>query len=301
MIEIVDEIAPGQPWVVAIAPTDEERSRLESEHGVPPALLAHALDPNERPHVTQKGGAVLVVLRGPRRMPAGAAIPWTSTPVSLVLGPRGVVTIAADASGAEIVERAKRSDDVEPCSAHRIVIAHVRAAADAFLAATEEIEETIDRAEARLAHALGNREVLELVRLMKALVQFSSALRSLDHVVERLVKFGALDVPEEDRAALEDARIELRQALETCDLERETLGATMDAFASVISNNLNDVMKLLAAVTVILTPPLAIAGYWGMNVPVPWSDQPWAFVALIVASFVASFLCALELRRRRWL
>ncbi|MBN8610658.1 MAG: magnesium transporter CorA family protein [Deltaproteobacteria bacterium] len=301
MLEIVDEISEGRPWVVAVAPTEEESARLGSEHGVPSVLLAHALDPNERPHVTEKEGALLVVLRAPRRMPAGADVPWSSSPVSLVLGPRAVVTIARDTSGAEVIERARRSDDLIPCAPHRIVIAHVRATADAFLDAIAEIEKTIDAAEVRLAHALGNREVLELVRLMKSLVQFSSALRSLDHVVDRLTKFGGLEVPDEDRCALEDARIELRQALETCDLERETLGATMDAFASVISNNLNDVMKLLASVTVVLTPPIAVAGYWGMNVPVPWAREPWAFLALIALSLVLSFLCALELRRRRWL
>lgn len=301
MIETIDEITPGRPWIVAIAPTDEERHRLESEHGVPPVLLAHALDPNERPHVTEKDGALLVVLRTPRRMTEPADVPWSTSPVSLVLGPRAVVTIARDPSGAEVIERAKRSDDLTPCASHRIVIAHVRATADAFLDAIGDVEKTIDAAEASLAHALGNREVLELVRLMKALVQFSSALRSLDHTVDRLTNVGGLEVPPEDRHALEDARIELRQALETCDLERETLGATMDAFASVISNNLSDVMKLLASVTVVLTPPIAVAGYWGMNVPVPWTGEPWAFWALIAVSIVLSFLCALELRRRRWL
>ena len=108
----------------------------------------------------------------------------------------------------------------------------------------------------------------------KSLVIFASALKSLELVVQRLRETHWLEVPEEDRGALEDTLIEIRQALEIVNLERETLAVTMDAFASVISNNLNDVMKLLAAVTVILTPPLAVAGYWGMNVPVPWSGQP---------------------------
>lgn len=300
MIETLDTIDEARRWIASIAPTDDERARLASEFGVPAEVVAHALDEKERPRVALEDGVTLVVLRTPIRMPEGSDVPWSTTPLSLALTPRDVVTIAPRET--DMIARARTVARSEGrCAPHRIVIAHLRAAADAFLDATGQIERAIDAEEARLSRSMGNREVLELVRLMKSLVHFTSALKSLELVVERLGHTPWLEVPEEDRGALEDTLIELRQALETCNLERETLGATMDAFASVISNNLNDVMKLLAAVTVILTPPLAIAGYWGMNVELPWADRPWAFVALLLVSVALSFVCALELRRRRWM
>lgn len=300
MIEMLDSFDDARRWIAAIAPSDDERGRLAAEFGVPGDVVAHALDEQERPRVAFEDGVTLVVLRTPIRMPEGSDLPWSTTPMSLALTTRDVVTIAPRETDMLVRARAvARSEG--PCAAHRIVIAHLRAAADAFLDATAQIERAIDAEEARLSRSMGNREVLALVRLMKSLVHFTSALKSLELVVERLKHTPWLEVPEEDRGALEDTLIELRQALETCNLERETLGATMDAFASVISNNLNDVMKLLAAVTVILTPPLAIAGYWGMNVPLPWADRSWSFAALILLSVALSFVCALELRRRRWM
>jgi magnesium transporter len=242
----------------------------------------------------------LVVLRTPIRLPEGSDIPWSTAPMSLTLTARDVVTIAP--RDTDMLARSRAVARTEgPCAPPRLVIAHLRAAAEAFLDATAQIEAEIDAEEARLARSMGNREVLALVRLMKSLVHFTAALKSLELVVERLKHTPWLDVPDEDRNSLGDALIELRQALETCNLERETLGATMDAFASVISNNLNDVMKLLAAVTVILTPPLAIAGYWGMNVPLPWADRSWSFAAVVLLSVALSSVCALELRRQRWM
>ncbi|MBX7190460.1 MAG: magnesium transporter CorA family protein [Sandaracinaceae bacterium] len=299
MLERVDEMSGGGAWIVANRPSDEERQALVATHGVPEHLLAHALDPDERPRIAKTADATLVVLRMPRRMPQGSDVPWATVPLSLVLGARDAVTIALD--GPELVDRVRAAALSEPCAPHRVVLAHLRAAADAFLEATADVERAIDAEEAHLSRSLGNREVLALVRLMKSLVIFASALKSLELVVQRLRETHWLEVPEEDRGALEDTLIEIRQALEIVNLERETLAVTMDAFASVISNNLNDVMKLLAAVTVILTPPLAVAGYWGMNVPVPWSGQPWAFAAIIAVSILSSFVCALELRRRRWM
>lgn len=300
MLEILDTIDETRRWIAAIGPDATERARLASEYGVPEHVVAHALDEKERPRVALEEGVTLVVLRTPIRMPEGSDVPWSTTPISLALTARDVVTIAPRET--DMLSRARVVAASEgACATHRVVIAHLRATADAFLDATAQIERAIDAEEANLGRSMGNREVFALVRLMKSLVHFTSALRSVELVVERLKHTPWLEVPEEDRGALEDTLIELRQALETCNLERETLGATMDAFASIISNNLNDVMKLLAAVTVILTPPLAIAGYWGMNVPLPWADRPWSFAALIALSVALSFVCALELRRRRWM
>lgn len=298
MIERREAQDDTRPWIVVLEPTEAERAEFAAAHGVPESLLGHALDVRERPRIDQESGVTLVVLRTPRRMPAGSDVRWSTAPVSLILTATEVITVVPEITG--FVDRVRKAVG-DRCVAHRVVLAHLHVAAETFLEATAEVERAIDDEEARLAQSLGNREVLELVKLMKSLVHFTSALKSLELVVERLMKTGSIVVPEQDREALEDTLVELRQALETCNLERETLGATMDAFASVISNNLNDVMKLLAAVTVILTPPLAIAGYWGMNVPLPWSREPWAFVALLALSVLSSFLCALELRRRRWL
>ncbi len=299
MLEVVHEIAPGRRWVVAIAPDEAEIARLVTEHRVPRGFVEHSLDEKERARVGLEEGATLMVLRSPRRGLPGADLPWTTMPFGLVWTGGDVVTISPYDN--DVIASVRAAASGMTGAPHRVMLAHLRGTADSFLAHIEDMELEIDAHEARLARSQGNREVLELVRLMKSLVHFTAALRSLEHVVERLQRAGWLEVPKEDEGALEDTLIELRQALETCNLERETLGETMDAFASIISNNLNTVMKLLAALTLVFTPPLVLSSLWGMNVPVPWAQEPWAFAALASVSGAACVAIALAMRRRRWM
>jgi len=298
MIEVRGELASGGRWIVCVAPDASERALLTSEHGVPAELVVHSLDLRERPRVDHEGGATLVVLRTPHRAAPEAELPWTTLPIGVVLTPRDVVTICHEPTHI-LAGVAAATDALQ--APHLLLLAHLRRTADAYLDAVVELERAIDAEEARLDRSQGNREVLALVRLMKSLVHFTSALKSIEHVVERLTRAGSLGIPEDHHGALEDTLIEIRQAIDTVDLERETLAATMDAFASIISNNLNVVMKLLAALTLIVTPPLVLASLWGMNVPVPWAGEPWAFIALLAISLVGSLLTGMGLWRRHWL
>ncbi len=298
MIEVRGELASGGRWIVCVAPDAAERDRLTSEHGVPAELIVHSLDLRERPRVDHEAGATLVVLRTPHRVVPEAELPWTTLPIGVVLCARDVVTICSEPS--DVVPRAAGATDALEAP-HLLLLAHLRGTADAYLGAVAQLEQAIDAEEARLDRSQGNREVLALVRLMKSLVHFTSALKSIEHVVERLTRAGSLGIPEDHHGALEDTLIEIRQAIDTVDLERETLAATMDAFASIISNNLNVVMKLLAALTLIVTPPLVLASLWGMNVPVPWTGEPWAFVALLAIALLGSLLTGIGLWRRHWL
>jgi magnesium transporter len=298
LLEVAHEIVPGRRWVIAIAPDEAEIERLVREHGVPREVVEHSLDARERARLAQQDGVTFIVLRSPVRGTPGGNLPRTTTPFGLVWTDRDVVTIAAQDN--EVIAQV-RAATAALDAPHRVTLAHLRATADTFLAHIEELEQAIDVEEERLARSQGNREVLELVRLMKSLVHFTAALRSLEHLVERMQKAGWLEVPEEDLGALDDTLIELRQALETCNLERETLGETMDAFASIISNNLNAVMKLLAALTLVTSPPLILASLWGMNVPVPWAHAPWAFWTLVAISIALCLAIAVAMVRRRWM
>ena len=93
---------------------------------------------------------------------------------------------------------------------------------------------------------------------------------------------------DEDEELLEDAIIENKQAIEMSKIYSDILNGTMDAYASIISNNLNGVMKMLTSITIILAMPTLIASLWGMNVPVPFQDNPWGFAILSVASIVVT-------------
>lgn len=272
-----------------------EAARRALGDELPRVPVEHALDPRER--VRWEHGATwrLLVVRVPRRTQE-SQLAFETVPVGVVITEADLAIVSACEND---VTRAMRPRDGESASVSDVLVTVLHAVARSFAETVEITEDAIDSVEAALARSLRNTEVLALLRYQKALVVHSAALRALVVILERLPEALAIDV--HDRRDLDDAAVELRQALEVADLERETLGATMDAFASIISNNLNDVMRVLTGAAVVFTPPLAIASFWGMNVPMPLARDPWAFWILVGVSTALSLLVFGALRLRRWL
>src|SRR4030095_5704738 len=122
-------------------------------------------------------------------------------------------------------------------------------------------------------------EVLELLKYQKSLTYFATALRSNEVMMERVQRTQIFNYYEDDQDLLEDVLTENQQAIQMTNINTEILSSMMDAFASIISNNLNGVMKALAALTIIVILPGTVAGFFGMNVMLPLSDgNPWAFI-----------------------
>ena len=146
-----------------------------------------------------------------------------------------------------------------------------------------------------------NKELIQMLGLEKTLVYFSTSLKGNEIVLEKLLRMDFVKNYPDDTELLEDVIIENKQAIEMCNIYRDILSGTMDAFASVISNNLNIVMKVLAAVTIILTIPSIIFGLWGMNVPVPFAGSPLGFFAVIGIAALLTAAATLVMRRLKWL
>lgn len=125
-----------------------------------------------------------------------------------------------------------------------------------------------------LHKSMKNKELIQLLSLEKSLVYFSTSLTSNEMVLDKMMKLGYIKKYQDDVDLLEDVIVENKQAIEMCNIYRDILSGTMDAFASVISNNLNIVMKMLTAITIIISIPTLIASIWGMNVPLPLSGNP---------------------------
>lgn len=141
--------------------------------------------------------------------------------------------------------------------------------------------------------------MVELLKCQKGFVYFATALRAPELLLERLQRSELLHAAPEDHELLEDVRVEIRQALDMTQTSADILSNTMDAFAAIISNNLNVVMKFLAAVTIVLMVPTLIASFWGMNVALPLAHHPLAFLGLVATSTLVSVLVALVFVARR--
>ena len=173
--------------------------------------------------------------------------------------------------------------------------------ADAYLAAVREINASVDRLEERLKRSLRNEEVLGLLDYQKSLTYFATGMGANELVLERLQRSPALRLGEHDQELLDDVRVEVRQAIEMVGISDNILSQMMDAFASIVSNNLNSVMKVLTSVTILLAIPTLVASLYGMNVILPGARSTLAFGAIMLVCAVLCTLLFVVFRRRNWL
>ncbi len=287
----------GSAFRALVDPTPDDVRRTAAELGFSRATLEHALDPNERPRVQRDANFLLVIVRAPLTV-QGKPPHDTTVPIGILLTRRaGMVISRQDSPVLRKIVAAASEERREP---RNVVVHALDIVAGAFLSVLAEIDRITDELEGRLRESLENREVLELLRYQKKLVHIAAVLDPLHVAVEKLATMPEFRAPR-IAAELEEVRVEVRQALETSRVQRDVMSEMMDAFASIISNNLNVVMKFLAAATVILTFPVTVASFYGMNVGLPGQHSPYAFVGSLIISLALAVMVAAYFRRRRWI
>ena len=288
--------SPDAPfWMDVVAPSDKERATLR-ELGVPDTLLEDALDTDELARVHHHStGARLFVLR----VPAAASASTQVVPLGVVTLPNGsVITISSVDTGIPALLAAADVDATTPTRFSLHLALHV---AERFVATLHGIEADVSRLEMKLRQALENDEILSLLDQQKRLVHLDTALAANQLVLERAVHDPQLNLTDDDRILVEDVLVELRQAGTMTRTAKAMLGETMDALATVVSNNLNVAMKKLASLTLLVALPSLFAGLYGMNVALPFAREPYAFVGVMLVASGVVVALAIVLRRRRWL
>jgi magnesium transporter len=287
-------------WKLYGGPTDEELGALVAT-GIPSELLSHVRDPDERPRVAREGDIVLIVLHFPFRQTGAAAVPYISLPLTILLTKTNVVMIAPVASAALEHLVARENSGLAGASRTRLILHLMFGVAAEYLVCLREINEAVEELEELLRRSLRNEEVLELLRYEKSLVYFTTSLASNEMLLERLQRGHVFDWPVEDVELLEDVLIEVRQAMAMVDISSNILSQMMDAFASIVSNNLNVVMKVLTSMTIILAVPSLIATLYGMNVRLPGAGHVYAFAGIVGLSIVVTLALVAIFIREKWL
>ena len=167
-----------------------------------------------------------------------------------------------------------------------------------YLSYLKQINKETEIAEYILKNSMKNKELLKLLNLDKSLVYFRTSLKSNELVMEKTMKGKIIKLYEDDEDILEDAIIENRQAIEMAKIYSDILNGTMDAYASIISNNLNGVMKTLTSITIVLAVPTMISSFWGMNVPVPFQYNKFGFLIMITLAIVITLIVTWWLKKR---
>ena len=287
LVEVTD-IAPGV-WINLENPSDREIEQVFEETGIPEDMLKAALDEEERAHIDYEDGVTLIVIDIPVINEEKGEYVYSTLPLAVIYSDKYFVTVCLRETSVlgNFINRAVRNFDVNKRTRFLYQVLYVNATK--YLHYLKMIDRTASRIQQSLHRSLKNTELIKLLDLDKALVYFSTSLSSNQVVIDRIRKLSVIKHYEDDNDLLDDVIIENKQAIEMAYIHREVLSGTMDAFASVISNNQNIVMKLLTAITILLTIPTLISSLWGMNVYVPMQDLPYAFwiiVGIIVAILV---------------
>jgi magnesium transporter len=288
-------------WIHLVNPDLEELELVQHTYDIPAEFLTYPLDQDEMARTEKDEGMILVILRVPRYQGETADIPYTTMPLGIILSERIVVTVCSFESDLIRGLTNGRVRNLSTSKRNRFLLHLFLVAAQQYLTHLRAINKTVDGLEDRLQMSLRNREVLELLKYQKSLTYFTTALKANELMMARLQKSQLFRMYPDDEDLLEDALTEIGQAIEMTNISSGILSQMMDAFASIISNNLNVVMKFLASVTIILALPSLVASIYGMNVDLPLGRHPQAFWFVLAASVVLSVVVVVVFVRKDWL
>lgn len=293
--------APGKDvWVDVRDASRDDLDILEKEYGVLPEHLQDMLDVDERSRIEKEDPYTMLILRLPSYDTRYEVIYFT-VPVGILLFKDMVVTVCA--SDCEVLQELAKGKvkDLSPSNKSAFVLWLMGRAAIVYLRYLKDLNRRTATIELELQRSVKNTELVRLLAIEKSLVFFTTSLRSDEMVLEKLHKGIAVRFKEDEAELLEDVATDFRQAIEMSNIYSDILSSMMDAFASVISNNLNIVMKRLTIVSIVLMIPTFIVSMFGMNVPFPFdiSGSNAAFVIIMASCGLSAIVGAFVLRDRR--
>jgi len=293
----VDEIGPGT-WINLTYPTEQELEMVQQMLETEPSFLRAALDEEETSRVDTEDGQTLIIVDMPwaEQSSASEHVVYSTIPLGIMLTERNIITVCLKES--EVLKSFEKGMVRQAKTERRTAfLLHILLrVAKQYLQNLKLIDKTYSHMERQLYQSQRNKELIQLLDLEKSLVYFSTSLKANEITIEKILRGRIVTLYEDDHDLLEDVLIEVRQAIEMANIYSSVISGLMDAFASVISNNLNVTMKTLTSVTILLTLPNIIFGFYGMNVLNLPYDQFWWFPLVLTMGVIAAFGLVLKKR-----
>ncbi|MGI6701127.1 MAG: magnesium transporter CorA family protein [Christensenellales bacterium] len=286
-------------WVHLLNPTDFEIELVASKTGIPEDMLKAPLDEEERARVENYDDAVLALVDLPILEDEEDYYTYGAVPLGIILKGSTIVTVCLKESSIIRDFMNGRVRDFDTNKKSRFLFQLLFNISTKYLQYLRQIDKASQRIQTELHRSMKNKELIQLLDLENSLVYFSTSLRGNDRVIDKLLNGNIIKLYEEDKDLLEDVAVENRQALEMCNVYRDVLSGTMDAFASVISNNLNIVMKLLTSITILISVPTLIASFLGMNVGGLPGQGSWGFIGMVAFSLLVAAGTAVILIKKK--
>lgn len=283
-------------WIHISHHTEEELMMISNKTGIHHELLMKLMDNQELSRVEIRDGETLIVLKLPIEKGTG----YRTIPLGIIITPDYLVSICDN--GDSLFEELISNQKLVTNEKTNFVIQVIYKVASAYLFYLQQIEQKLVQKEQNLYKATSNDSLKELLQIEKSLVYFQTALNSNELVLERIMAGNILPLFKSDDLLLEDAVIENKQAISMANLYQALLESMTESYGTIISNNLNQVMKFLAGITIVISIPTMISSFMGMNVDLGFfNDHQLAFPILIALSFVISIITAYVFKRKNWL
>ncbi len=290
-------------WIDLVEPTSEEIDRVSSVTKIDKNLILKMLDEEEMPRIEVDDGAILVVVDTPYLEDDEGHFSYNTRPLGIIISENNYV-VTVSLSGTNILNDFKKNRvrNFRSAKKTRFLIQILMNTASSYQRALRIVNRKIELKEETLAKSTSNKDLIDMLDLEKTLVYFITSLKANDLVLSRLKKGVVLPLYDEDEDLLEDAIIENKQAIEQSEIYRNILGSITDTYATIVSNNLNNVMKFLAGATIVLSIPTMIYSFLGMNVDLGIiGTHPYSALIVLLASFGLSIVIAILLKIKNML
>jgi len=292
-VKPISQYEPGC-WISLINPNEQEISYLVEELHIDQDFVRAALDEEESSRIETEEGQTLVIVDAPiaEKQEEGTLL-YSTMPFGIIVAEKEkcfiTVSLRTNSVVSEISDGLVKNVQTN-LKTQFLLIMLLRISAR-FLQYLKQIDKASSYMEKQLHKSLKNQDLIQLLGLEKSLVYFSTALKANDTTMEKIQRGRIIKLYEEDQDLLDDVLIETKQAIEMCSIYSSILSGTRDAFASIISNNLNIVMKVLTTLTIVMSIPTMVFSFYGMNtnLPYPYFWFPLA-IALIASGLVVFVL-----------
>ncbi|MGG3890396.1 magnesium transporter CorA family protein [Metabacillus fastidiosus] len=288
-LEKIDGIVRGC-WINIVSPTEEEIILIGKQLNIPINFLKDPLDDEERSRIEKEDDKALIIADFPFMTHDDVGFPiYDTIPMGMIITNDHFITISLRETPILDDFKNNRIRGFYTNKKTRFALQILFSISSYYLKYLKQINKKTNEIERELHQSMKNKELYSFLALEKSLVYFTTSLKSNKVVLDKMLRLNHLKMYEEDKDLLDDVIIENTQAIEMADTYSSILSGMMDAFASVISNNLNIVMKFLTSITLILSFPTMVASIYGMNIDLPFQNSPYAFfITMGMAVFLSS-------------
>lgn len=287
-------------WINITGTDNEDREWVDTHMPEASEYLVDFQDADEMSRVEKEEELLSIVMRIPHYMGQENDKPFITLPLVVILTDDYIVTACREESVIvqEFIKNRVKGNST--AKRNRFLLLLLLKTANRFLLHLRNINKIVEELEDELENSMRNKEIMALLKYEKALIYYTTALKTNEAMMERLKRMLIFRAFEEDMELLEDVLIENLQAIEMTNISQNILAQMTEAYSSVINNNMNNVMKFLTLVTICISIPTLLTSFYGMNVPLPGDHYGNAFLVILLVSSLIIGLTIFYFRKKRW-